>query len=168
MTQRRPIRVEDGDLAIRSVRWEDCENLYQWRMSDRNRRMFRDTTLVPYRAHEDFVRAYLQGDTPDVWFVIECAGVPVGSTALYGFSSGGGECQSGRTIIAADHQRRGYAVRAIRLVFQYAKAAGVQTVRAVVAEDNPASLGLVRALGYVKSKDTVRGGRLFTTFRVVL
>ena len=168
MTQRRPIRVEDGDLAIRSVRWEDCENLYQWRMSDRNRRMFRDTALVPYHAHEDFVRAYLQGDTPDVWFVIECAGVPVGSTALYGFSSGGGECQSGRTIIAVDHQRRGYAVRAIRLVFQYAKTAGVKTVRTMVAADNPASLGLARSLGYVKTEDSVHEGRLFTTFRVVL
>ena len=64
--------------------------------------------------------------------------------------------------------RYGSCIRAIRLVFQYAKAAGVKTVRAVVAEDNPASLGLVRALGYVKSEDTVRGGRQFTTFRVVL
>ena len=81
--------LRDGDLTLREVTWADCRRLYDWRMHEESRLMFRNTAVVPYPEHEALLKRYLLRPGRDRWFIFEAGGVPVGSIGISDFSDDG-------------------------------------------------------------------------------
>ncbi len=148
-------------VTLREVTWDDCRKLYEWRMHEPSRRMFRHTDLVPYGEHERFVRCYLERTTPETWFVVEAGGVAVGTIAIVGFSGNGEECELSRLAIASEHRANGYATEALRLALCQAKAKGVRRLNAEVNSANQPSLHIFAKHGFTEYGRRADGPRTF-------
>jgi RimJ/RimL family protein N-acetyltransferase len=153
--------MTDGVVRLREVRPEDSRRLYEWRMDERSRPMFRSTAEVPFAAHEQFMARYFAEGNTDRWFVIEADGAPAGTITLYGFSPDGREAEWGRLVMDPGLRGRGYARRALSLVIGHARELGVRTLRCEVLEGNDVAAGLYRQAGFLPAGIDESGGRRF-------
>jgi UDP-2,4-diacetamido-2,4,6-trideoxy-beta-L-altropyranose hydrolase len=153
--------LRDGDLTLREVTWADCRRLYDWRMHEQSRNMFRHTAMVPYSEHEALLRRYLAGDSREKWFIFEAGGVPVGSIGISDFSEDGTECEFGRLTVDPADRGKGYGTRGMRLALDHARASGVRRVHVEVFADNVPSLQLTHTLGFVETGKRVDGDRTY-------
>ena len=156
--------LTDGQVSLREISSGDVEILYRWRMHPSSRPMFRHTDLVPFESHQSMVHAYLESDSPDCWFIIEAAGIPVGTFALYNFSGDGRECEWGRFTVAPEARNQGYGRRALKLLMEYAQAIGVNRLICEVLAANAVAVRLYRDLGFVQIAAKEEDGRDFLTF----
>ncbi|HEY7573613.1 MAG TPA: GNAT family N-acetyltransferase [Thermoanaerobaculia bacterium] len=151
----------NADFRLREVAPADSEMLYRWRMDPGSRFAFRSAEEVPFETHAAFVARYFSPESTDRWFVIEAAGEPVGSIALYAFSADGREAEWGRLVIAPERRRRGHAGRALALLIDHARDLGVATLRCEVLEGNAAAQAAYARAGFhEESRETV-SGRVF-------
>lgn len=155
-----PREMTDGVVRLREVAKEDAPRLYAWRMDPDTRPMFRDPEEVPYETHLAFVERYFQPANTDRWFVIEDAGGPVGTIALYGLT-GTGEAEWGRLVIDPLARGRGYARRALRLVIDHALELGVRKLHCEVSSSNGAARHLYRTEGFAEAGRERCGRREF-------
>lgn len=153
--------MTDGVVRLREVTRDDAACLYRWRMDERSRPMFRSTAEVPFAVHQQFMERYFGEANRDRWFVIEAAGVPVGTITLYGFSADAREAEWGRLVVDPEQRGRGHASRALALVIAHARALGVRTLRCEVLEGNDVAAGLYRAAGFRPAATDEAGGRRF-------
>jgi RimJ/RimL family protein N-acetyltransferase len=151
----------DRDVRLREVTMDDAPELYRWRMHETSRPMFRSTEPVPYEAHLDYVRRYLDPANTDRWFVIEEYSAPVGSIVLYGIDPSRGEAEWGRLVIAPEHRSRGLASHGLKLLVRHARELGLRRLRCEVLEGNAHADKLYRAAGFVESGREEVGGRRF-------
>jgi RimJ/RimL family protein N-acetyltransferase len=160
--------LTDGGVSLREISSGDIEILYRWRMHPSSRPMFRHTDTVPFESHQSMVHAYLDSESPDCWFIIEAAGFPVGTFALYNFSDDVRECEWGRFTVAPEARNQGYGRRALKLLMEYAHAIGVNRLICEVLEANAVAVRLYRDLGFVRIAAKEEGGRNFLTLAAAL
>ena len=162
------LTLRDGDFTLREVTWADCRRLYDWRMHEKSRMMFRHTALVPYPEHEALLKRYLLRPGRERWFVFEAAGVPVGSVGIADFSEDGTECEFGRLTVSPEHRGKGYGTRGVRLALEHARADGVRRVHVEIHANNVPSLQLFHTLGFVEKGRRVDGERTFIRLEMEL
>jgi RimJ/RimL family protein N-acetyltransferase len=155
-------------VRLREVTPEDVALLYRWRMEPGARRMFRDTGVVPFEAHEAFLRRYFQPGNADRWFIVEALGEPVGAIALYDFSADGTEAEWGRFVLAREHRGRSWGRKSLELLIEYARSAGVRRLRCEVLADNAVAAGLYHRLGFAETGSYEQDGRRFLELSVQL
>jgi len=146
---------------LRNVTWGDSQLLYDWRMNDQSRHMFRDTRIVPMEDHQNFLRRHLDSESKDKWFVLEIGGCPVGAIALVDFSPDAAECELSRLVIAPEHRGKGYGKRAIQMASDYAASRGVRRFHAEVDAQNDRSLGAFLHLGFREQRRRADQSRTF-------
>lgn len=156
-----PSETGDASIRLREVTREDAPNLYRWRMDPSSRGMFLHTEKVPFKTHVAFVMRYFQPENTDRWFVIETAGRPVGSIALYGFSADGTEAKWGRLVVAPEERTRGYGSRGLALLIEHARQIGVKRLACEVLAGNAAAEHLYTRAGFVETGQEESSGRVF-------
>ena len=123
-------------------------------------------TNVPNRCDEAFARHWIEGDEQRregglaLDLVVDVGGQVVGEVGLSSIDPQAGRAEIGWWI-AADHRRQRYAVRAVRLVADWA--VGAQLVEALVARchpENPAASAVAERAGFVE-RDGVDGMRVW-------
>ena len=160
--------ASDGTVRLREVTRADAQDLYRWRMDERSRPMFRSVDPVPFEAHRAFVERYFAEGNTDHWFVIEAAGVPVGTITLYHLSADGREAEWGRLVVDPDRRGRGYARRALALLIAHARAAGVRRLRCEVLESNAVAASLYTETGFRRTGVEEADGRRFVQLELAL
>ena len=158
----------DGSLRLREVTRADAEDLYRWRMDERSRPMFRSVEVVPFEVHRAFVERYFTDGNTDHWFVIEAAGVPVGTITLYHLSADGREAEWGRLVVDPQQRGQGYGRRALGLLIAHARAAGVRKLRCEVLEGNDVAANLYTEAGFRRTGVEEAGGRRFVQLELAL
>lgn len=155
-----PREIADGEIRLREVALEDTAALYRWRMDPRARLMFLSTEIVPFPEHASYVRRYFQDDNTDHWFMVEAQDRPVGTIALYDRTPDGREAEWGRFVLAPAHRGRGWGRRALALLMEHARQAGVARLYCEVLAGNSAER-LYRGLGFVETGAREHRGRRF-------
>jgi RimJ/RimL family protein N-acetyltransferase len=125
--------------------------------------MFRNAEIAAFESHQAMIQAHLDSDSADCWFLIEAAGVPVGTVALYNFSHDGRVCEWGRFTIAPEARNKGYGRRALKLLIGYARAIGVTRLMCDVLAINAIAVNLYRDLGFAEIGAYEHAGRSFLT-----
>jgi RimJ/RimL family protein N-acetyltransferase len=161
MIENGPRSLGDGTVRLREVTPADADDLYRWRMEPGTQAMFRSAGPVSMEAHRDFLAGYFQPGNRDRWFVIEAGGEPVGTIALYGFSSDGREAEWGRFVVAPEHRGRGWGRRSLELLLAHARTLGMRTLRCEVLAGNATAAGLYRRLGFAEIGSSEQQGRRF-------
>lgn len=77
--------------------------------------------------------------------------------------SAGGTVATLAWVVATPHQRRGYAVEAMRTVVAWLASLGIVELRALIAPLNEPSAGVARALGMRESTQVVDDEKMWTT-----
>lgn len=160
MASRRPT-LRDGDFTFREVTWDDCRRLYDWRMHEQSRMMFRHTEVVPYPEHEALLKRYLSQPGSEGWFIFEDAGVPVGSIGYSDFLGDGTVCELGRLTVNPELRSKGYASRGVRLTLEQARAEGFRRVHVEIYALNVPCLQLFYTLRFVEKGRRMDGERTF-------
>lgn len=158
-----PRTLSDGVVTLREVRREDGEDLYRWRMDPASRFMFHSTELVPYERHLHFLQSYFAPGNTDAWFIIEAEGAAIGTISLYDISDDGSQAEWGRFVIAPEHRRRGFGRRALALLLDHARQAGVRRLGCDVLGSNDHVRRVYRRMGFVETGAIMVGGREFVT-----
>jgi len=124
-------------------------------------------TSVPSRCDEAFARHWIEGDEQrragglSLDLVIDVGGQVVGEVGLSGLDALAGRADIGWWI-AADHRRRRYAVRAVRLVASWAvELALVEALVARCHPDNPGSSAVAELAGFVERTPAADGTRMW-------
>ncbi|HJR25776.1 MAG TPA: GNAT family N-acetyltransferase [Acidimicrobiales bacterium] len=129
-------------------------------------------TSVPPRCDDAFARRWIEGDEQrreqglSLDLVVDVGGEVVGEVGLSAIDALAGRADIGWWI-AADHRRQRYAVRAVRLLADWAVETGL--VEALVAHchpDNPASSAVAERAGFVERAAGVDGTRLWRFSRL--
>ena len=129
-------------------------------------------TSVPTRCDEAFARHWIEGDEQrraqglSLDLVVDVGGQVVGEVGLSAIDAQAGRADIGWWI-AADHRRQRYAVRAVRLLADWAVEVGL--VEALVAHchpDNPASSAVAERAGFVERPAGGDGTRLWRFSRL--
>ena len=160
--------LTDGVVSLRKVSEGDAEVLYRMRMDPHSRSMFRNTSVVPYELHQNFVRDYLQSGSRDCWFVITAGPKTIGTVALYNFENEGRTSEWGRFVISPEARKLGYGKRALRLLMQHARSLGVRTLHCEALATNFVAAKLYRDLGFVQTGLREYAGRSFLELTATL
>ena len=163
-----PRETGDASIRLREVTAEDAPNLYRWRMDPSSRGMFLNTEKVPYKTHVAWVKRYFQPENTDRWFVIETAGRPVGSIALYGFSADTAQAKWGRLVVAPEERTKGYGSRGLALLIEHARQIGVRRLTCEVLVGNAAAEHLYTRAGFVETGRAESSGRVFRNLALEL
>jgi RimJ/RimL family protein N-acetyltransferase len=163
-----PRAVADGEVRLREIAPEDAEALYRWRREPATRVQFRGTAEVPYAAHQAYLARYFHPGNSDRWFVVEAAGEPVGTIALYDLAADGAEAEWGRFVLAPEHRGRGWGRRSLELLIAHARSLGVRRLRCEVLAGNAVAAGLYRRLGFVETGSYEQEGRRFLQLAMAL
>lgn len=148
-----------GDtVALRGITMADAPLLYRWRVDPRSRDYFH-TALGDYGNHAAYVERFLSKPGADEWFMIEAAGIPVGTIALYEVSPERRTAEWGRFLIAPEARSRGYGRRALALLVEHARLRGLLELRCEVLASNAVALALYRRLGFVEAGRERSGGQ---------
>jgi RimJ/RimL family protein N-acetyltransferase len=168
MIHQGPTTIVDGELTAREVTPADMQVLYDLRMDEATRHMFRNPDIVSYEQHQQFVNRYFTEENSDCWFVIEVDGRVVGSMALCGLDREHSVCESGRLIIDPRYRGCGYAKRAMKLLIRFATELGFDRIRGEVLEANTVQRRNVASLGYQEVATFTSGGRRFVEVHLQL
>ena len=160
MASRHP-PLTDGVLTLREVTWDDCRRLYDWRMEEQTRRMFRNTALIPYEQHEAMLQHYLAQPGREGWFILEREGVPVGAIGFSDFSEDGTDCEIGRLIIDDAHRGKGYGTRGMILAVEQARREGVRRIHLELDIQNVRSRRIQNSMGFVETGTRMYGDRTY-------
>lgn len=141
-------------VRLRAIEPDDGATFARWNLdSERGRRLdfvWPPTSEAATRAWaEAESQRRLEGDTYR-WIIETLDGEPVGAIDTHSCSPRHGTFSYGIDI-AREHQRRGYAREAIRLVLRwYFEELRYQKVTVSIHADNPASTALHEALGFTR------------------
>lgn len=133
--------------VMRTIEERDLETLRRWRNGDRQ--WFGDVGEITAEKQAAWFAAYLEREN-DVQFILESAGRPVGTVALYSINEPIGEAEYGRLIIDRDARRLGYAVMASGLLLRWAWQTypKLSIIRLYVKDSNRAALVLYQRIGF--------------------
>ncbi len=124
-------------------------------------------TSVPANCDEAAARRWIEGDEArrarrvSLDLVIDVGGEVVGEVGLSAFDAPAARAEIGWWI-GADHRRRRYAVRAVRLMADWA--VGTDLVAALVARchpDNPGASAVAEAARFVERSPAADGTRIW-------
>jgi RimJ/RimL family protein N-acetyltransferase len=139
-------------VKLRAIEPSDAETYFQWNQdSERARNLsfvWPPTSLASVRAWaEEQSQKKLENDAYH-WVIENLEGVPVGSIATHDCNRRNGTFSYGVDVVR-EHQRKGYASDAIRLVLKYYfEELGYQKANIGVFSYNTASLHLYERLGF--------------------
>lgn len=140
--------VSEEAVVLRDIAAADIALLYTWRNDAETRVMFCDDRPLDFDSHSRFVQRYLADPQGDHWWIVEAAGVPVGTICLFHFSDDRRSCEFGRFVIAPEHRGGGYGRLSLQLAMSYARSILVERMRCVVLSSNERALNLYRSLGF--------------------
>ncbi len=139
-------------IRLRAIEPSDAEHFIRWNQNSERARwldfLWPPTSAASVRAWaEEQSRRKLENDSFH-WIIENAAGEPVGSISTHDCDPRSGTFSYGIDI-APEHQRKGCASAAIRLVLRYYfEELRYQKVTVPVHSDNPASIHLHEHLGF--------------------
>ncbi len=160
--------LTDGVITLREITAADIPLLYAWRNHPETLSMFRDDRPLNFEAHGRFLRQYLEDPRGDYWWIVEAAGVPVGTICLFHFGAGRRSCEFGRFIVAPEYRGSGYGRRALALAMSVARSLGVERMSCVALSSNARALRLYGSLGFAFRGIDAAGGRSFAVLEAAL
>jgi len=165
-----PTTLADDELSLREVTTDeiDIQALYELRMDDETRHMFRHTSVVSYEDHVRFVTRYFAEENNDCWFVVEVGAQIVGTLALCDLDREQGICELSRVIIAPRFRGRGYGKRAVQLLHRFAGELGFERIRAEVLASNTVQRNNLAGIGYADGDAYTIDGRRFVEVHLQL
>ena len=144
--------ILQGDICrLRSVDSSDIDTILLWENDPALARF--STPHPPYTREqiEQFVRNQQEGffANGQIRWMVEVEGHRVGAIDLFDYN--GTEAEVGILIYKECDRRKGYASDALRAVQSYAQSLRILRLKAVIDDDNTASIALFKGCGFVKT-----------------
>ena len=163
---KRTTMINDDIIRLRALEPEDLEYLYKW---ENDMDMWEvSNTLTPFSVY--MLKKYIENSHLDIYttkqlrLMVELieTNTPVGLVDLYDFDPYHQRAGIGIMIHNSEHQKKGYATSAIRLLIDYCfETLGLNQVYSSVPSSNIGSRRLFEKLGFVQTgyrKDWLRRG----------
>ena len=165
-----PLRLVDGELALRPMMRGDAERVVRWRaLPEIHDQLF--AAAPPTREQHDAWFASLRARGDRIELVIERSGRAIGTIGLSDIDLGAGTATYGVLIGEPEERGKGAAARASRLLLDYAfRVLGLQSVSLELFADNATARRLYDRLGFVvhgSDQPRDKGGRSRMVTRMV-
>lgn len=146
--------LSNANITLRALEPDDVELLYKW---ENDRDVWRvSNTRTPLSKFA--LANYIKSADKDIWELKEMRLViedenhkPLGSLELFEFDPYHGRAGVGVLVFEQSERRKGIALTALEMLFDYAKnELGLTQVYANIAESNLPSIALFKKLGFVE------------------
>ena len=148
-----------GDtLRLRSAKWQDCEQLWQWANEAETRQYSFQPAAISWESHVDWFQARLRDANCYFWIALDKQDQPIGQVRFDALSID--ETQISLSIDRT-HRHQGFGKTILNVaIHKIFRETAFRSISAWIKPDNRASISVFESVQFIKIESEYRGGEI--------